>query len=61
MQEGRMIFYESRKLNDHEKRYATHDFEIASIVHTLQIWRHYFLGRMFFLMKDHCGLKYLFD
>jgi hypothetical protein len=57
MQEGQMILYESRKLNDHEKRYATHDLELASIVHSLKIWRHYLLGRIFVLMKYHFGLK----
>jgi hypothetical protein len=25
------------------------------------MWRHSLLGRIFVLMKDHCGLKYLFD
>jgi hypothetical protein len=25
------------------------------------MWRHYFLGRGFVLMTDHCGLRHLFD
>ena len=54
-----MICYESRKLNEHEKNYATHDLELASIVHALNMWRHYL--RRFVLRTDHCGLKYLFD
>jgi hypothetical protein len=48
-------------LNEHEQRYATHDLELAAIVHALKMWRHYLLGRRFVLMTDHCGLKYLFD
>jgi hypothetical protein len=61
MQEEHVIFYESRKLNDHEINYVTHDLELASIVHALKMWRHYLLGRIFLLMKDDCGLRYLFD
>jgi hypothetical protein len=61
MQEGHVIFYESRKLNEHEVNYVTHDVELASIVHALKMWRHYLLGRIFVLMTDHSGLRYLFD
>ena len=56
-----MICYESRKLKEHEKNYATHDLEFAAIVHALNMWRHYLMGRRFELRTDHCGLKYLFD
>jgi hypothetical protein len=61
MQEGHVVCYESRKLNEHEQHYVTHDLELASIVHALKMWRHYLLGRRFVLMTDHCGMKYLFD
>jgi hypothetical protein len=40
---------------------VTHDIELASIVHSLKMWRHYLLGRRFVLMIDHCGLRHLFD
>ena len=60
MQDNHVIFYESRKL-EHEKNYATHDLELAAIVHALKMWRHYLMGRRFELRTDHCGLKYLFD
>jgi hypothetical protein len=61
MQEGHVIYYESRKLNEHEINYVTHDLELVSIVHALKIWRHYLLGRIFVLMTDHSGLRYVFD
>jgi hypothetical protein len=61
MQEGRVIFYTSRKFNEHEINYVTHDLELVSIVHALKMWRHYLLGRRFVLMIDHCGLRHLFD
>jgi hypothetical protein len=34
--------------------------ELAAIVYALKMWRHYLLGRIFVLIKDHCGLNYLF-
>ena len=61
MQENHVICYELRKLKEHEKNYATHDMELATIVHALKMWRHYLMGRIFELRIDHCGLKYLFD
>jgi hypothetical protein len=61
MQEGRVIFYASRKLNEHEINYVTHDLELAAIVHALKMWRHYLLGRRFVLMTYHYGLRHLFD
>jgi hypothetical protein len=41
MQEGRVIFYASKKLNYHEINYVTHDLELDAIVHDLKMWRHY--------------------
>jgi hypothetical protein len=61
MQGGSVVYYESLKLNEHKVNYVTHDLELAAIVHTLKMWRHYLLGRKFVLMKDHRGLRYLFD
>jgi hypothetical protein len=61
MQEGSVVGYESRKLNEHEANYVTHDLELATIVHALKMWRHYLMGRKFVLMTYHCGLRYLFD
>jgi hypothetical protein len=56
-----VICFESRKLKEHERIYATHDFELESIVHALKKWRHYLMGKRFELRTDHHGLKYLFD
>ena len=62
MQDNHVIYcYDSRKLKEHEKNYATHDLELAAIVHALKMWRHYLMGRRFELRTNHCGLKYLFD
>ena len=61
MQDNHVICYESRKLKEYEKNYATHDLELVAIVHALNMWRHYLMDSRFELRTDHCGLKYLFD
>ena len=60
-QEGHAIAYESRKLKTHEKNYATYDLELATIIHTLKMWRYPLIGKIFLLMSDNISLKYLFD
>ena len=54
-----MVAYASRQLKSHEKNYPTHDLELASIVFTLKIWRHYLYGEKCFIYSDHKSLKYL--
>jgi hypothetical protein len=53
--------FESMKLKENERVYATHDLELESIVHALKNWRHYIMGKRFELRTYHNGLKYLFD
>jgi hypothetical protein len=36
-QNDHVACYESRKLKEHEKNYATHDLELETIVHALKI------------------------
>ena len=37
MQDNHVICYESRKLKEHQKNYATHDLELTAIVHSLKM------------------------
>jgi len=60
MQGGKVIAYESRQLKPHEKNYPTHDLELAAIVFTLKIWRHYLFGESCEIFTDHKSLKYIF-
>jgi hypothetical protein len=57
---GHVVCYESRKLKQNERHYATHDLELVAIMHALKMWRHYLMGRRFELRTSHSGLKYLF-
>jgi hypothetical protein len=58
---GYVVCYESRKLKEHGRHYATYDSEFSTIVHALNMWRHYLMGKRFELRTYHNGLKYLFE
>jgi hypothetical protein len=42
-----VVCYESGKLKEHERNYATLDLELAAIVYALQMWIHYSWGENF--------------
>ena len=44
MQNGKVVTYASRQLKNYEKNHPTHDLELAAIVFTSKIWRHYLYG-----------------
>jgi hypothetical protein len=60
MQDSRVVAYASQQLSKHEVNYLTHDLELATVVHTLKIWRHYLMGKRCELYTDHKSLKYIF-
>jgi hypothetical protein len=60
MQDGHVVAYASRQLRKHEEKYPTHDLELAAMVHTLKIWRHYIIGKRCEVYSDHKSLKYIF-
>ena len=60
MQSDRAIAYASRQLKEYEKRYPTHDLELAVVVFALKIWRHYLYGEKCEIYTDHKSLKYFF-
>jgi hypothetical protein len=60
MQEGRVVASASRQLRKHELNYPTHDLELAAVVHTLKIWRHYLIGHKSDIYTDHKSLKHIF-
>jgi hypothetical protein len=40
--------------------YLTHDLELAAVVHALNIWRQYLMGKRCEICIDHKSLKYIF-
>jgi hypothetical protein len=59
-QRDHVVCYDSTTLIEHERNYATHDLELAMIVHELKMWRHYLMGKKFELRTYHCDMKHLF-
>jgi hypothetical protein len=60
MQDGHVVVYASRQLRKHEVNYLTHDLDLAAVVHTLKIWRHYLMEKRCELYMDYKSLKYIF-
>ena len=60
MQDDKIIAYASRQLKKHEQNYPTHDLDLAAVVHSLKIWRHYLIGNKCEIFTDHKSLKYIF-
>ena len=60
MQSERVVAYGSRQLKNHEQNYPTHDLELATIVFSLKIWRHYLYDEQFEVFSDHKSLRYIF-
>ena len=40
--------------------YATHDLELAAVVHALKTWRHFLIRNHCEVYTDHKSLKYIF-
>ena len=65
MQNGKVVAYASPQLKinknkNYEKNYPTHDLELAAVVFTLKIWRHYLYGERCEIFTGHKSLKYFF-
>ena len=60
MQDRRVVSYTSRQLRPHELNYATHDLELAAVVHALKTWRHFLIGNRCDVYTYHKSLKYIF-
>ena len=58
MQEGHSVAYESRKLEDRERRYPVHEKEMTAVVHCLRTWQHYLLGKPFVVKMDNIAKSY---
>ncbi|XP_012844529.1 PREDICTED: uncharacterized protein LOC105964566 [Erythranthe guttata] len=58
MQEGHPIAFESRKLNETERRYTVQEKEMTAIIHCLRVWRHYLLGAPFVVKTDNIATSY---
>ncbi|KAL4010978.1 hypothetical protein IC575_028020 [Cucumis melo] len=60
MQQGKVVASASRQLKSHEQNYPIHYLELAAVVFTLKIWKHYLYGEKIQIFTDHKSLKYFF-
>ena len=57
--EEKVIAYASRTLTPGESNYSATQLELLSIIHHLEKFKHYLVGRKFKLRSDHKSLQYL--
>nr|GEW43303.1 hypothetical protein [Tanacetum cinerariifolium] len=58
MQDRHPIAFESRKLNETERKYMVQEKEMTTVVHCLRIWRHYLFGLKFVIKTDNIATSY---
>ncbi|XP_039165520.1 uncharacterized protein LOC120291836 [Eucalyptus grandis] len=56
--DGHPVAFESRKLNNIERRYTIQEKEMTAVVHCLRTWRHYILGSKFVVRMDNVATSY---
>lgn len=44
LHQGKVIIYASKQLKGHQKKYVTHELELAAVAVDLMIWKHYLHG-----------------
>ena len=57
-QDSYSIAFESKKLNLHQLNYAVYDKEMCAIMHALDRWRLFLLGKHFKCYTDYRSLMY---
>jgi hypothetical protein len=58
LQEGQLVAFESRKLNNAELNYQTTEKEMLAVVHALRVWWCYLKGAEFTVYTDHVSNTY---
>jgi hypothetical protein len=54
-QNGHPVAYKSTKLNSHQLNYLVHDKEMCAIMHALERWRPFLLGRGLYRSQISCS------
>ena len=53
------VAYESRKLNNAERRYSAYERELLAVLHACTTWRHYLCGKRFVIKTEHYSPRYM--
>ena len=60
MPKGRVISYVPCQVKPHEANLSIHGSELAVVVFSLKVWRHYLYGVRYYIFIDHKSLTYIF-
>ena len=60
MQHVKVVAYAFRQLKVHERNYQIHNLELAVLVFSLKIWRHYLYDVSVDVYTDHKSLECVF-
>jgi hypothetical protein len=58
VQEGKPVAFESKKLDEMEWRWPTHEKEMWAVIHCLKTWGHYIGSKDVMVWTDNVTLKY---
>jgi hypothetical protein len=58
VQDGRLVAFESKKLNKMERRWPTHEKEMWAVIHCFKTWGHYIGSKDVVVWTDNVSLKY---
>jgi hypothetical protein len=61
MQEGRPLAFTSRKLSERNLGKPIYEKEMLAILHAIDLWHPYLLGKCFQIKTDHQSLKYFLE
>ncbi len=58
VQDGRLVAFKSKKLNETERRWPTHEKGMWAVIHCLKTWGHYIGSKDVVVWTDNVTLKY---
>jgi hypothetical protein len=61
MQEGRPLAFTSKQISERHLGKSTYEKEMLAILHAVDIWHPYLLGKCFQIKIDHRSLKYFLE
>jgi hypothetical protein len=61
MQEGRPLAFTNKQLSERNLGKSIYEKEMLDILHAMDIWRPYLLGKRFQIKTDHQSLKYFLE
>jgi hypothetical protein len=61
MQEGQPLAFTSKQLSEKNQGKPIYEKEMLAILHAIELWRPYLLGKRFQIKTDHQSLRYFLE